>query len=329
MSLVLGVLLAHASYAAFVLPPQPLSTPRSAQQLDEAIDALHRLSWQLHAMAQTLPQAGGRSLAEDVDEWLLPPAQARRLEALRLQALAQSTRSDKAALRGTLKEATPLLGQEAYKAATLGAWWTFQDILARHESNLQALEARAPQEDHAARQSRIAMLAAGMRGQLPAALAADSAVTQAAAMQQLNEASETLLRAYNEERGKLAHLVSGAQHARGEVAPAQPRDTPCPETAAHTSGKAVPQIASDNAAPESLYPSTSRHAYFEGDVVVDASISAAGCMEKAAVYDSSGVAELDDAAIRWAQQAVFYPAERDHRPVDGMLRFRVRFQLSQ
>jgi outer membrane biosynthesis protein TonB len=42
---------------------------------------------------------------------------------------------------------------------------------------------------------------------------------------------------------------------------------------------------------------------------------------------SSGVAELDDAAIRWTQQAHFLPAEHDHKAVDGTMNFAVKFQL--
>jgi TonB family protein len=57
------------------------------------------------------------------------------------------------------------------------------------------------------------------------------------------------------------------------------------------------------------------------------SSSGTGCLQKAGIYTSSGVPELDDAAIRWAQQAHFLPAERDHQAVDGTLLFLIRFRM--
>jgi TonB family protein len=52
-------------------------------------------------------------------------------------------------------------------------------------------------------------------------------------------------------------------------------------------------------------------------------------MQKAQIYTSSGVAELDEAAVRWTQQARFLPAQRDQQAIDGTMVFKVRFMLRQ
>src|SRR5262249_24117004 len=107
----------------------------------------------------------------------------------------------------------------------------------------------------------------------------------------------------------------------------QPREGPCPEAVSQSSGAATPACAEGNAAPDSFYPDSSRRAEYEGSVTLKAWVSATGCVQQASVYKSSGVAELDDAAMRWSQQARFRPAERDHQAAEGTLLFAVKFQL--
>ena len=139
---------------------------------------------------------------------------------------------------------------------------------------------------------------------LTAAMSADSLSAEEVAVEELTRTTEQLFSAYNEERGELASSLSTQERAQGKAPLTQTRQTPCQEPHPQTSGSAKPKLAVNNRALEEVYPASSKHALFEGRTVIDASVSANGCAEQAAVYQSSGVEELDDAALRWPLQAL-------------------------
>jgi TonB family protein len=296
----------HASLAPiFQIPPSPKL--ETLAQLDDAIDNVHRMSWQLFSRAQ--PNEQGASVARDVDRWLLTPEREQRLESLHGRAQTESAKGDTSALHATLTEAAALLQQEGYRATVLNQYWGFQQLVALHETNLRALEAGLPQDDRASRESRIGRVADSLRAQLAGAMSADSWPAQVSAIEQLNTASQSLLDVYNEERGTVAEQVDSRERAQGKENSIHLRDSACPEQAPKSSGHEFPSLAA-------------------GNVTVQAWVSATGCMEKAQIYASSGVDALDEAAIRWTQQAKFLPAESNHKPVDATMRFRVRFKLT-
>jgi TonB family protein len=156
---------------------------------------------------------------------------------------------------------------------------------------------------------------------------AQSPGEQATELERLKNGRHDLLRALNDLRARLAVELSDQDRMQRKLEPVA-RPAPCAESVVRTSGADKPGLAQGNQAPESFYPAASRRTEFEGKVTIEAWVSANGCMQKAEVYTSSGVADLDDAAMRWTQQAKFLPAERDHQPVDGSLLFMIRFQLS-
>jgi TonB family protein len=131
----------------------------------------------------------------------------------------------------------------------------------------------------------------------------------------------------NEERAELAGQTSALDQAAGENL-SRERSTPCPPDGSHTSGGEHPKIKAGSHATEEFYPPDSKRDRFEGIVDVQAVVSATGCMLKASVYRSSGVAALDEAALRWAESAGFDPAEHDHHAIEATLFFRVKFQMS-
>jgi TonB family protein len=231
-------------------------------------------------------------------------------------------------LQATLAAARELLWQESFRWSLLEWRLAFAECFGAHERSVQQLADALPPEARAEPAPRIAAARASVDAGFAAAVSADSADARTAAIEQLTGSLNTLFTVYNQVRSELAASLSREERTRGAAAPAQPREEACPLAVLHTSGRELPALAADNSAPNSFYPESSRHAQFEGMVTVQAWVTASGCMEKAAVYESSGVAELDQAAIRWTQQANFYPAERDHRAVDATLRFRIRFQLT-
>jgi TonB family protein len=64
----------------------------------------------------------------------------------------------------------------------------------------------------------------------------------------------------------------------------------------------------------------------EGPVVMRVRVSDAGCMEGADVT-SAGDADLDEAALSWAENASYLPAVKDGKAVAGSLMFRVKFEI--
>jgi TonB family protein len=319
---------APTSALPFAQVAPPLPKLESVQQLDLVIEGLHRASWTLHsAPPQTRTDERGRTRAQDVDQWLLTPEHEAALKDLRAKAQREADKGDQAALAATLKEAAALAYRERYMAVVLGLYWTLEDRFALHAASLQALEDGESPQDRTARQNRLAQAVAKISGEIPVALAADSPDAQTEAVRQLNEAALKALKAYNVERGTLAAERSRQDRAQGKELVTLARATPCPEAVTQTSGSELPRLAELNAPLSSVYPIPSRRASFEGTVIVQVWLSATGCVEKAAVYQSSGVSELDDAAITWTLQAKFIPAERDHQPIAVTPKLPIRFSL--
>ena len=298
----------------------------SVQQLDEALDALRQTSWQLHSTFGPLKDLRGKTAGEDVDRWLLTPDHDAELKDLRARAAAYADKGARNDLLMTLNKATGLVEEESYLASVVSTYWSLWSVTLQHFSNLRSIAERiappAPMKD-----SAVDMIGPAVAKDYEHALGARTPGLQASEIEVLNNDRRNLLHALNEARGRYAARLSEQQRAQGGEQLRQPREAPCPEAVTQSSGTATPTFAAGNAAPDSFYPDSSRRAEYEGSVTVKAWVSATGCVQQASVYTSSGVAELDEAAMRWTQQARFRPAERDHQPADGSLLFAVKFQL--
>jgi len=298
----------------------------SVQQLDQALDALRQTSWQLHSMFGSLKDLRGQTSGQDVDRWLLTPEHQSQLQQLRDKAAAFADKGAKRDLLVTLDTATGLVVQETYLANVVTAYWGLWSVAVQHAVNLRSIAARISASEPV-KDAAVDMILPSVAKDYEHAMSAQGFGAEATEIERLNNDRHNLLRALNEARTRYAVKLSEQQRAQGAESPGQPRDGPCPPAVSQTSGRDTPKIAEDNAPPESFYPDSSRRAEYEGSVTVKAWVSASGCAQQASVYTSSGVPELDDAAMRWTQQARFSPAERDHQAVDGTLLFAVRFQL--
>lgn len=314
------------------LPPPPILD--TVQALDTALEELRRASWTLHETQREHPDSQGPTHAQDVDRWLLAASTDALLKALRAQAQKQSTAGDAAGLAATLKAAAAPVEQERYRAYLLFIWWRLQDPIQWHATNLEALEQRDPlvetPDERAARHARIGQAVAGLSAVLPAAMIADSRATESAALQQMAGASDQVLHAYNLERGKLAIAISRRARDFGTGPAAQVRDTPCPVMAPAQlpAGTHGVTLAAGNPSPDAIYPPASRRASFEGVVLVQLWVSTSGCAEKVAVEQSSGVADLDAAALGWVLGARLNPAVRNGEAVASQTRVPIVFKLS-
>jgi TonB family protein len=309
---------------------ETVPTIESPQQLSDAIDVLHRMSWSMYSAAPTEPDVRGRTMQQDIDEWAMRKDVSAQLDA----ALAESRKADAqhqaAATHKALERAAVLVQQERYRVTVIWLYWGFESLMATHAANLAALESRLPEDDAAGRRARITPSEQAFAAALTAAVnaATQNIDQQTEAARALESAAAPVFAAFNGERGKLAALVSTYEHAQGKPAVSRAREGACPDP--------VPPTGSDRARPGHLfpnaanfYPAVSRRLYYEGAITIAADISATGCIEKAEVRSSSGVAELDAGALDLALQGNYEPAGHDGKGVASTLLFRIQFKFAQ
>ena len=75
------------------------------------------------------------------------------------------------------------------------------------------------------------------------------------------------------------------------------------------------------------YPKGARQRGEQGDVILEIRVTAEGTVDDVKVAESSGFAELDEAAVRAAKSAKFSPARSGRDPVASTARLRLQFKL--
>jgi TonB family protein len=305
-----------------------LAALSSVEDFDMQLRRLSNLVWAIHYGSYPGGRdTRGRTLQEDEDEYLLPPGNELRLKQLRGYAAQENARGDGAALRQTLNEAQPLLAMEDFRASVL---LTYAGALRAADAQRAAWvvyagrvppEARAPGQAHidAATNEYVHAVERALRSGRREELAGS---------EQTQFLLGALLAAYNKERGDLAAGLSDQDREQGKLAAPFVRQTPCAQPTPRTSGKPSPSYGQILHGPADYYPVTSRRMGFEGSVLVRLSISETGCLERAEVWRSSGIPELDQAALQFAEQGVTYlPAEKDGKPVGSSTTLPVKFNL--
>jgi TonB family protein len=329
-------------------PPLPWPTPKSpgdaapvplaygsvslssVEDLDAQIAHLSNLIWTLHYASYPAGLDGrGRTLQQDTDEYLLPPADEARLKALRRSAAEQNTRGDGTGLRKTLNEAQALLAREDFRASILYTYAGQLRTVEAHRAAWAAYAERVPAERRDSSQQHIDAAAAEYSGAMGRALQMGAGGTErpqllAAAVLSANNLRST----YNKERGELAAELSDGDREQGKLVPPYERQGGCAQIAPRTSGRPTPFFGQMLHGPDEFYPASSRRMGFEGSVLVKLWISDTGCLERAEVWQSSGVTELDKAAMQWAEEGTTYlPAEKDQKAVSSTTKLPVRFAL--
>lgn len=105
------------------------------------------------------------------------------------------------------------------------------------------------------------------------------------------------------------------------------RQSACPAPAAATSGKEKPAINPVTSSLSAYYPDNIRRNMIEGAVVLSIKVNNAGCPTAFAIVGSSGLDALDEAALRWIENASYRPAEHLGKAVEATTRLLVNFQL--
>jgi TonB family protein len=161
----------------------------------------------------------------------------------------------------------------------------------------------------------------------------------------------------DEEAARIAHEAAAAWNTAGVAPPPElhvevpemiPRKSPCPAPTAVPEAVPAPvptgepgqaPAAAGRDAParisgspqfgEDYYPTQVKRESFEGSVVVRAHIDEQGCADALGIANSSGSAELDDAALAGAEKMTFLPAEHDGKPVASVKSLKIAFKLRE
>jgi TonB family protein len=314
--------------AADHVEPMPPMVVGKSQDWDEVTSSLAKLVESAHAADAALGQdVDGHTLGQYADDWLMTQDVQQQLAALKETALAQEAAGDTGRLKKTLDETNRILAAQRHRAIVLVQYSFLLDRLLSHQALIDALAARAAPGEKAASLRTTTTLAQGMQERLIRALNIDDAKAQREVEERWAGDVGRVLDSYNAERLRLAGIVSASERAQAIAPRGRDRRVPCPPQPKRTSGRSEPAIDRASVfAPE--YPVTSRRMSYSGTVVLTFHVSASGCMTRSEIYKTTGVDELDDAALAWGEAIRFMPAEKDGKPVDGAFEAAVTFKLT-
>ena len=104
---------------------------------------------------------------------------------------------------------------------------------------------------------------------------------------------------------------------------------PCTPAASSTSGTSAVALDPNYHAPSVTYPKMARSWWQEGSVRVGIIVSPHGCARSTFVLESSGYPLLDRAAVEYAAKRRFLPAERDGGAIETLAVMPFNFLLSK
>jgi TonB family protein len=279
--------------------------------------------WDLYAGTASFGKdARGRTLSEDLGEWVMTPETCAKLKAARSQAEQQLKSGDESATQATLEGVQGIVAEQKERVALISLYWSQQALLARHRALWQTWLGSAPADLISPSKIRI--------NALENSLLHDYSPEKPTP--ELGLEIEALKLAYNEERLKLAAAASTQGSAAGRILLSRDRDIPCPGVLSHAPGAPGPSnsppaiVAASNT--EEFYPSEASKNRISGKIILELTIAADGCMKHAAVAGSSGAPELDDAAIDVAERSTYSPARSAGQPITGSFKVAFDFKLA-
>ncbi len=107
--------------------------------------------------------------------------------------------------------------------------------------------------------------------------------------------------------------------------PPPPPPKPVERSVVKVAPKLNPRVTQPDS--EEYYPPSSKRLGEEGIVVVKSCIDEKGKLAEATVQESSNVARLDEAALKYAKALRYLAGTEDSKPTTSCFAFRVRFQL--
>ena len=292
---------------------------------DAAVDALTRLSEQVQRSDQIGQDLGGHTLDYYWQLYVFTPATKDGLERLRDQAQKQSVSKDTAGLQRTLDEASVILTAERGKALAVSLFMSAQGPVIFHQYQLGPWLARAPEQDQVGINNKVAATYESLLKELTAILALREPEAAGVTTWRFFGLLVEPAAFFNSERARLIKAQADQPNPVA-VAPRKRTDKPCPAPVQPTKGRDKPSLAPGFPSSEEFYPARAKFNDLEGAVTVRASISVTGCIERAEVVGTSGVAELDEGALSLAMAGSYVPAAAGDKAAPGLLMFRVKFE---
>jgi TonB family protein len=302
--------------------------PSLLQDWDRTQVELRESVWQTYAATAALGKdARGRTVAEDLDDWVMTKDVIAQLQKVRADAERQYRTGDERGARATLESGRAVAQEQRRRLSLINYYWQQTIPLDRQRDLWLLWLQQSPSPAATQSRERMHMLESALAQEISPSLAQETLAAQV----------ESLKRAYNEERGKLAGLVSDQRIAAGGVIAVRERSTPCSATpgdeeqrrraSANGTGNRPVGILT-NPSPDLFYPEDARKNEISGKVTLLLTIAANGCMERAEVVRSSGATELDEAAMDLSEDTIYLPAERGGRPVESTSSRVIGFQFS-
>ncbi len=300
-------------------------TLTSLEQWDTAVDGLVSLSAQVHN-TQSLQDLGGHDLEYYWSQHVFLDATKETLESLRDKAQKQSVAKDTAGLQKTLDEGSKILTTERVKAFAVSIFMNAQAPVIYHQYQLGPWLARATDQDRQGVNDRVSATYALLAKQLDEVMKLHEPENPAVTVQRFFKLIAEPSTFFNAERERLVKAQEALPNPVA-VAPRTRGDKPCPAPVPPAKGRDKPSIGPDFPSSDAFYPPGAKANGVEGAVTLRVAISEAGCIQRAEVAGTSGVAELDDGALNLAMAGTYVPAAgAGDKGTAGTMMFRVRFQ---
>jgi len=322
----MGIAAAQAVDTVAARPGSETDSATLLQEWDREQIQLRESVWRTYGPTAALDQdSRGRTIADDLNAWVMTKDVQDRLSNMRAAAQRQLGAGDEQGGRQTLESGRAVVQEQRRVLSLLNYYWAQRIALNRQRDLWLTWLTLSP--DGVAAQSKqwIDPLEANLiRNFLPT-------TTQA----EMTKRVASLKRAYDEERIKLAALISDQRVAEGKLAAARERRTACPagppqptsheRNGSKSTGNQPVSIALDMS-PGRFYPEAARRNGVSGSVDLRLTIGSTGCMERAEVLRSSGAEELDQAAIDLSEYVHYLPAKHGDQPIRATYMRSITFQ---
>lgn len=325
-SLMMGIASVQAVDTVAARPGSETDSATLLQEWDREQIQLRESVWRTYAPTAALDQdSRGRTIADDLNAWVMTKDVQDRLSNMRAAAQRQLRAGDEQGARQTLESGRAVVQEQRRVLSLLNYYWA-QRIALNRQRDLW-LTWLTLSSDGVAAQSKQWI------DPLEAALIHDFLPTTTLA--EMTKRVASLKRAYDEERIKLAALVSDQRVAEGKFVAARERRTACPASPPQPTGherngsKATgnqPVTIAMDMSPGRFYPEPARRNGVSGSVDLRLTIGPTGCMERAEVLRSSGAEELDQAAIDLSEYVHYLPATHGDQPIRAAYMRSIAFQ---
>jgi TonB family protein len=285
-------------------------TVTTLEDVDAAMEALKFALWNPPPALVTLRGAAGESFEQDLAAHILTDPTLKRFGELHAQ-LAASHGTDSALPAAALEPLKQIMLGEACRMTVLRRYWGGLASRDYHDGLVTAIINHLPEGERQGATARLQVLQA----RVTSSRAGIAPGMQSCASGQELVPSDTddtsLLDDYNRLRGELAARVDAARNTAGMWPESTKRTTPCPAPPASTTAGNRLQIRK-RGDPAAHYPAEARNLGVTGAVRMRLEYDATGCVIAVAVFSSSGVKEIDQAAINLA-----FETELDVPEIDG------------